>query len=126
MRIGYSDGSYKEERNMFVFGWIETDTKKEYVEGIQANGFGIEKPSSHIAEYLGIFSFICAHMNEEWELRIDSNLAYNQLMGNWKVRSKSLKGVFEMTKGVFDSEKGIHLKLIKSKDNISDKILRKW
>jgi len=37
-----------------------------------------------------------------------------------------LKGVFEMTKGVFDSEKGIHLKLIKSKDNISDKILRKW
>lgn len=121
MKAVFCDGSHKEAEGIYKFGWI-TDDGEEYVGELPVENFPTPY-SSHCAEYLAIAAFITSHIGEEWEIRTDSNLVYYQLMGKWQVRAPALQEAYKTTKTFID-ENPIKLALIKSKDNLADKILR--
>ena len=121
MRYAYSDGSYDSNNGVYKYGWIE-DEGFLYTEVEPVDAF--TKPySSHYAEYLGILSFIPSHMDQPWELRIDSNLVYYQVIGEWTTRSPALIDICRIVRELV-AENDIKLTLIKSKENKADKILR--
>lgn len=128
MKAGYSDGSYHESEKIYKYGWIdENGNKRTYERDVEMCP---EPYSSHYAEYLGVISFISDHYgyyptpdSDEWELRIDSNLVYFQLIGKWKVNASALKDIYTLTKTLVGNHP-IHLKLIRSKDNLADREIR--
>jgi len=122
MRYAYSDGSYEEKNKLYKYGWIE-DSGFKFVETASADQY--PKPySAHYAEYLGVLSFIPSHMDEPWELRVDSNLLFYQVTGKWKVKSPALKDIHILTKELI-RDNDITLKLINTRENLADRILRK-
>ena len=121
-KVAYVDGSYIQKTGMYVYAWLE-EGGMQWVEGQKANKF-TKPPSSHYAEYLAIFSFIPAHMNEDWILRTDSNLVYNQLIGKYKVHASALQNIHNEVKELLEGEPGIKLELIRSRDNLADKAIK--
>lgn len=122
-KVAFADGSYDQKNNMYIYGWIEGTNGFQIKEGISATKFN-PPHSAHVPEYMAIYSFIVAHADEEWTLCTDSNLVYYQLTGHWKVRSSCLFEIHQKTKEMLESNPGIKLKLIRSADNLADKVLR--